>query len=475
MTLSSTSIVVSRCLAFLRRLTITCLFAALTLGAFVVVAPAQTRPTCGVAGQPCWPPLANNDGTPCVWPACTPVLTETYFDVPWTQKLGTFRTNEIDEPLVLPYAALDPSNKRWCGTLSEARCMIETGINSIIRIDRTDTLYDYNNANTTIKTAKRCGIPGVNAGTCTPTDLYCGNSTGNNSQPCIEVRLELSMYWNRGGNALTQRQFGNEPGPPYTNGVVVSDGTTYGPQMPWYMSHYCSNQQNGPATNAVCNTDYFSETNDGFNGDASAWPKSPAAWSVWPSAIPPAPSNHCAPANNPNPSTPANWSVCVLVLAGFDLYPLTENTPAYVGQYQAQNVELFNWFNTGLQDFSNTTTPPANTSVQDLQRHFPWPGTWPGGRSLDPAFTWANYVFRYASADPFQGLFSFTGDPTQPLSARPDHFLYPRRCKPTDLANAFTNGNASTLRQCGLNYEFHFNGWGATGPARTGAALCRRP
>jgi hypothetical protein len=81
----------------MRRLTIAGLIAALTFGTFalvasIVVASAQTRPTY-------WPPTKG-----------APVMTEPYSDIPWHQKLGTYAGNEIDEALVLPYAALPAEN-----------------------------------------------------------------------------------------------------------------------------------------------------------------------------------------------------------------------------------------------------------------------------------------------------------------------------------------------------------------------------
>ena len=44
--------------------------------------------------------------------------------------------------------------------------MIETGINSIVTIDRTDTLYDYdvNNPAALSEDAKRCDVPSANSG-----------------------------------------------------------------------------------------------------------------------------------------------------------------------------------------------------------------------------------------------------------------------------------------------------------------------
>ena len=108
------------------RLTIAGLIAALTLGSFVVAASAQVTP----------PPPAQPRAA--FWPkidTTKPVAVgEWYSDIPWTQKLGTYRGNEIDEALVLPYDALGENEKTYCKNkkLSPEDCMIETGINSIL-------------------------------------------------------------------------------------------------------------------------------------------------------------------------------------------------------------------------------------------------------------------------------------------------------------------------------------------------------
>ena len=103
---------------------------------------------------------------------------------------------------------------------------------------------------------------------------------------------------------------------------MINEATTYAPQMPWYMSHYCDAQfKPNPGTNVypdskdpVCYADYFSDMNDALNNfrDVTTWPNS-APWSVWPSApAPPAPNNHC----------PSVQTSCTLVMGGFDLSPV---------------------------------------------------------------------------------------------------------------------------------------------------------
>ena len=215
------------------RLTIAGLIAALTLGSFVVAASAQVTP----------PPPAQPRAA--FWPkidTTKPVVVgEWYSDIPWTQKLGTYRGNEIDEALVLPYDALGENEKTYCKNkkLSPEDCMIETGINSILGAYRTDTFYDPNDSK--IKAAAKC----------------------QNSQPCIEVKLALAMFWTRSNTLgsvlkLQPRPFGIDTrAEPNYLGYVITDGTTYAPQMPWYMTHYC--ESGFTTSDALDPVQYFAE------------------------------------------------------------------------------------------------------------------------------------------------------------------------------------------------------------------------
>jgi CxxC motif-containing protein (DUF1111 family) len=421
----------------MRRLTIAGLIAALTLASVALVASAQDRAT--------------------FWPTTTgmPVLTESYSDIPWHQKLGTFAGNEIDEALVLPYDALGDPEKAFCtnNKLTPEDCMIETGINNVLGISRIDTLY--NPTDPKIQAAKECQ---------------------SNSQPCIEVKLELSSYWTRSTTnvelqlphiELQRRPFGTEPAkqvlitPPstfgdYYGGYAITDGTTYAPQMPWYMAHYCDSlfgQNDNDVQDPVCYGDYFSPMNDGFNPiglGATDWPRS-VPWSVFPTTIPPAPTNHCQ----------AGETACTLVMAGFALSQVPPNQNDL--QYQKYNGLLLMWFNMAVNKF------PTDLSQADLQRHFPWSGT---------GVSWENFLYPQAVLNPFLGQFASTQtappDPANPppgcdvtlngptLSAcqntaiqQASTHLYPRQCTLADLAGT----NIPRLRQCGLNYELHHNGY----------------
>src|SRR5258706_5418961 len=231
----------------MRSLTIARLIAALTVGTFVLVAAAQKTGN----RAPFWP---GTNGPP--------VVKEWYSDIPWNQKLGTYAGNRIDEPLVLPYEALGEQEKAFCTNhrphrLTPEECMVEIGINNILGTLRIDTLYSPQDPK--IRAAKECQDPAL---------------------PCIEVMLELSSFWTRStGSAieLQARPFGTEPPvsdglvPPrndFYGGYTITDGTTYAPQMPWFMSHYCdSGFKPGikDVQDPVCYGDYISPMNAGFN------------------------------------------------------------------------------------------------------------------------------------------------------------------------------------------------------------------
>ncbi len=385
------------------------------------------------------------------WPAIAgaPVLQEWYSDLPWHQKLGTFAGNEIDQALVLPYDALGDAEKALCTTLNltQEDCMLELGVNNVLGILRTDTLYAVNDPK--ILAAKECQDP---------------------SLPCIEVQLRLSSFWTRssgGAVALLPRPLGTEPPDAngYYGGYSVTDGSTYAPQMPWYTAHYCSSQFPvgvNDVQDPVCYGDYFSPMNNGFNPmglGATDWPRS-QPWSVYP-ASDTGPANHCKGGNGE--------TTCTMVLAGFDL---SEVAPSAANlQYQKYNANLLTWLNGALQNFAIDAGPiQLQGGPAELQRHFPWSGA---------PVTWESFVYPQAVANPFLGQFAFTvtapaNGPTCDVGVtgpngadcyntaivRGSSYLYPRQCSLADLAS----GNVARLRQCGLNYEFHHNGYLAQWP-----------
>src|SRR5271163_739221 len=251
----------------------------------------------------------------------------------------------------------------------------------------------------------------------------------------------------------------------YYPGYVITDGSTYAPQMPWYMAHYCDSQF-GPGANdvqdPVCYGDYLSPMNNGFNAfgmGATDWPNS-VPWSVYPSATyPQAPNNHCPSAPPPGGPPGVTVTECTLVMGGYDLSPVPPNQSDL--QYTKYNGFLLTWFNDALQKF------PTDLGQADLQRHFPWSGK---------GVTWDTFLYPQGLLNPFLGTFpstqtapanppgcdvTLTG-PTDPSCTNTAIFraspnLYPRQCTLADLAG--TETEVARLRQCGLNYEFHHNGW----------------
>lgn len=376
------------------------------------------------------------------WPAIAgaPVVQEWYSDLPWHQKLGTYAGNEIDQALILPYDALGDAEKGLCRTLNlqEPACMLELGVNNVLGMLRTDTQYAANDPK--IQAATECRDP---------------------SLPCIEVRLTLASFWTRSTGseaALLPRPFGTEPPDAnnYYGGYTITDGSSYAPQMPWYMAHYCDSPfpKNTDVQDPVCYADYFSPMNDGFNAvglGATDWPRS-VPWSVYPAT----PINHCTGGNGE--------TTCTMALAGFDL---REVPPAAADlQYAKYNANLLTWFNGAVQAFA------TDFSAAELQRHFPWSGI---------PVTWESFLYPQAVANPFLGQFdhmvtapAYESDcdvgvngPTgkgvcqNTAIVRASSHLYPRQCTLGDL----TSGNAARLRQCGLNYELHHNGYLEQWPA----------
>jgi CxxC motif-containing protein (DUF1111 family) len=385
------------------------------------------------------------------WPAIMPNATfsEWYSDLPWNQKLGTYTGNQLDEAIIMPYGARPQADRVFCTSkkLSPADCMIEVGVNNVLGMQRVDTPYAPFPQN---KVPDECK---------------------DASQPCIEVLLHLSNFYAKssGGNvALAKRVFG--PALPDSRGdfsaYTVSDGSTYAPQMPWFTAHYCENmfkafpskpKEIPDIQDPVCYADYFSPFNNGFNylpNIPSEWPRA-APWSPWPQSS----NNHCA----------AGSEVCTLAFAGFDLREVPESFDENL-QYFKYNNFLLQWFNYGLKGFKE------DVSVAENQRKFPWTGN---------PVTWKDFYY-YSAMNPFLGTFdnvntvgpnvpgcdtTLTGPTiencTTTAQYRASHTLYPRQCGLADLAS----GDAKRLRKCGLNYEFHHNGWISQWPADWEAAI----
>ncbi len=425
----------------MKKQTIIGLMAALIAGTAAVVATAQ-----GAGDRaPFWPRLKGGA-----------LFSEWYTDIPWQQKLGTFAGNNILQALILPFEVIGENERKLCASLglTEEPCMIEIGVTNILGTLRTDTLYDP--LADKIKSAT----------------TNCGDVT----LPCIEVKLEVSRWSAQPtGNALPQdpialapTTFGYEEPrvENYPSGYVLTDGTTYAPQMPWYMSHYCDSKfpDGLDGQDPVCYADYLSPMNVGFNlqnGDYTTWPKA-GPWSVFPYApFPPANINHCK----------QGLKTCTLALAAFDLAPV----PSSVNDlnYAKYNGYLLGWFNRALTRFPTDVTPA------ELQRHFPWNGA---------EKTWEAFVYQQALFNPFVGKFTPTtplpglanppgcdvtfdgpvvGNPPVPgkcyntIKEIAKTNLYPRQCTLHDLAGAAAADldKVSRLRKCSLNFEIHHNGF----------------
>ena len=323
--------------------------------------------------------------------------------------------------------------------------MLELGINNVLGTLRTDTLY--NPQQTKITDAQECKDPTI---------------------PCIEVMLELSSFWTRSngsGPELQQRPFGTEPpNNDFYGGYTITDGSTYAPQMPWYMAHYCDSFFPDTAKDVqdpVCYGDYFSPMNNGFNPFPKGrddWPGS-IPWSVFPSSTS-GPTNHCK----------SGEIKCTLVMAGFNLGEVPANLKTNNDfQYKKYNEFLLAWFNGALNKF------PDDVSQAELQRHFPW---------SKAAIDWETFIYPRAVLNPFLGQFvnihwqdpnplgpppcdvtvngpAISGDCLNTEILKASAFLYPRQCNLDDLAGAAAGNtaNVARLRQCGLNYELHHNGY----------------
>ncbi len=435
----------------MKSLTIAGLIAASAAGTLVLL--AATPPSAPAQGRsPGWPGVQR-----------VPVVTEWYSDIPWTQKLGTYRGNEIDAALVLPYEALPDDAKKYCMdnklTTAEA-CMLEVGIANVLGVLRTDTPYNPQDA-ILQKNAKD----------------YCGGT----NPPCTEVKLELSSSWTRPTGALVPQTFGTEPDPGgnHFGGYVITDGSTYAPQMPWYLSHYCDSffpANIRDVQDPVCYADYFSPMNDGFNPFAGEpWPNSGAPWSVFPAApAPPTTSNHCK----------SGETKCTLAMAGFRLSKVLEKIEDSAFQYQKYNQFLLTWFNAASKNF------PGDL-VKDT-RHFPWTGTEITWNGNSPSDTTTFRLYPRAVMNPFLGQFKFETPPGEKpngpgcdidvngptitgtcdntgnqRAAAIGGLRYPGQCDLADLAGAAggSQDKVERLRRCGLNYEFHHNGFLAQWPA----------
>ena len=316
----------------MRGRTITGLIAALAVGTLVLLAAA--------------PPGAPADGRAPFWPGLkdqTPaVVTEWYSDVPWHQKLGTYVGNEINEPLVLPYEALSPDDKKFCTglKLTPEDCMLEVGIVNVLGTLRTDSLYNPQD----------------------PKILKAAECRRDPTLPCIEVKLELSSCWTRSTGVLQPRLFGKDP--ENTGGATFTDGTTYAPQMPWDMAHYCDAffPPGGCPGSCLLRRLFFPVEQ---RVQCVRW-----TWTRVRQVAEFGAMVGLSILHLPGPATTASRGrlKCTLVMGGFDLRPVPPadsgqtGTPAKL-QYKKYNDFLLTWFNSALTKLSTAITSSTSRVI----------------------------------------------------------------------------------------------------------------
>ena len=197
-------------------------------------------------GGPSFPQRANGDV----------VLTDTYADIPWHQKLSTKDSNLIDIPIVMPYEAIpfntigDEVCNKVTNSLQKARCMLRYGIVNIMGMERTDRLYQAGKAPTT-----------------------CPDTT----EDCVEVALKVQRFHTATTNSdgyeadviknnqyISPKMIPNSNPPPKeipkfevpSLGYAITEATMFAPWLPWYTGHYCA-QAFDDVHDSVCYEDYF--------------------------------------------------------------------------------------------------------------------------------------------------------------------------------------------------------------------------
>jgi hypothetical protein len=264
--------------------------------------------------------------------------------------------------------------------------------------------------------------------------------------PCVEVALELSSWWSRVGGpgvVLEKQPFGKEPGkqdnlnpstPSDYGGFVITDGSTYAPQMPWYMTHSCQagfTNPNVDMQDPVCYADYFSPMNNGFSNLFAD-----VGFTIGRGTVPWVGLAIQQPATE---SLRAGIDTCTMVMATFDLKPLDPDPAKF--QYKLYNDNLFTWFNNSLR---NSRTRPASSSTNAASR-----GT-------ERPKTWKDFVYPQAKLNPFLGTFvavktanAVTGDdcnnvsPTGPPSVAQMHPDGPVPCRDLPLSQAVRPGRSA--------------------------------
>ena len=154
-----------------------------------------------------------------------------------------------------------------------------------------------------------------------------------------------------------------------------------------------------------------------------------------------------------------------MAMSGFDLAAVPgklDEDPVF--QYGKYNKLLFTWFNNALAQFPNDVTPA------ELQRHFPWTGQ---------KITWEDFVYPQALFNPFLGTFANKFDgaanpsncdvtetgPTVTPCYNTEKRIASSPCIRDSARSTIwsrrTWPSVARLRQCGLAYEAHPNGFKA--------------
>jgi CxxC motif-containing protein (DUF1111 family) len=331
-------------------------------------------------------PLSTLNAAPPPTASGETVVHEFYADVPWQQKLASYDGNSFTEPFAIPYSGLSRQAKQSClvDHLDQTDCILKFGIVNIIGFERTDTLYQSNET-------QQC-----------------------QSKECVEVKLKVGNYSTQNSGTPEPILFGNANGANPYHGYVISIGSIYAPQLPWYFSHQCS----GPLPGNVCYEDYFTDIINTFiqipNARQIQFPDT-LPWYVYNHDV----SNRC----------PGGQTLCTMQLGALDLKPLSASNRLF----EKDNDSVISNFNLSL------------TKSTD-QNKFPW-----------PSLTATNYteLFNHSSKNPFLGNFETKDYRPVAQAFGPSHFVYPSKCLLSDLKN----NNVDALRQCGINYEIHHGGF----------------
>ncbi len=400
--------------------------------------------------------------------AGTPLLEESYADIPWHQKLSTKDSNLIDIPIVMPYEAIpfntigDEACKKVTDPIKQARCMLRYGIVNVMGMHRTDTPYQAGKAPTT-----------------------CPDTNEN----CVEVALKVQRFHTAttNSNGYEADVIKNNPGtainvnaPPDKQtvtipslGYAITEATMFAPWLPWYTGHYCA-QEFDNVHDAVCYEDYFTTMIQ-----ATGNPDEPWLTEVPDVFVPPGETGiftkFCKAGQTScdlllgkvkwlKNETKTAWATDPEVITTFHacggLHPNTpDNNPDRTKEQCQQEVE----------DRTQNLVKQFNASITDKdyffddKHHYPWNETAKTKTELQTAI----------QTNPFIGAYNLTwftadeqGDGTPPEHPywsffNGKHYVLPKRCFRANYYHA-RQGNTNQiniLKDCALDFEIHTNGF----------------